>query len=131
MLNNNQNDSSLYRGPPTYDREKAWEALEARKFQAPTNSLQALITVVSGTIFDLPSTYLERLEKTHLQQKAKSSSSANGGYIAFLEVHQQLQCLVCVFPVKPSSNNEIHNSSGITSPMDLQRRICISNGRPP
>ncbi|GME37714.1 Protein of unknown function DUF3328 [Neofusicoccum parvum] len=63
---------SVYRGPPTYEREKAWDALEKQR------------------VMDMPVEELSRLNKTHDDSWIHTKK---GGLAIQLEMHQQLHCL--------------------------------------
>ena len=94
--------TSKYRGPPTEDREKAWQELW------PLGTRMFALVAMIGPPLTVPLTdhghldegimidawAIPMLNRTNLEPYKRVKPESGEGYFAWMEVHHQLECLV-------------------------------------
>lgn len=94
--------TSKYRGPPTENRENAWLELFPlghRMFPFVSMSDRPLVVASTNNMYVDEGIMMETwampiLNRTNLETYEKVKPGNGDGYIAWMEVHHQLECLV-------------------------------------
>ena len=82
---------SIYRGPPTIEREAAWDAVSNRECSLIISNLK--LRQNSGSAINISPEYLPNLNKSH-GEYMRTKPESGGGYTAMLEYQHQIHCLV-------------------------------------